>query len=58
MVERTHILVFQQRQDTDRERKLDRGLEKTEQRAAGSSSFVPLGRTLTQQGVEVWLGFA
>ena len=27
--------------------------EKTEERAAGSSSFVELGRTLTQEGVEV-----
>ena len=26
--------------------------EKTEERAAGSSSFVQLGRTLTQEGVE------
>ena len=26
---------------------------KTEERAAGSSSFVPLGRTLTQEGAEV-----
>ena len=27
--------------------------EKTEERAVGSSSFVQLGRTLTQEGVEV-----
>ena len=27
--------------------------EKTEERAAGSLSFVQLGRTLTQEGVEV-----
>ena len=27
--------------------------EKTEERAAGTSSFVQLGRTLTQEGVEV-----
>ena len=28
-------------------------VEKTEERAAGSSSFVSLGHTLTQEGVEV-----
>ena len=27
--------------------------EKTEERVSGSSSFVQLGRTLTQEGVEV-----
>ena len=41
-----YTLVFRQRQDTDKERK-------TKERVAGSSSFVQLGRTLTQEGVEV-----
>ena len=53
-MERTHTLVFRQRQDTDKERSQTKDLaEKMKERASGSSSFVQLGCTLTQQGVEV-----
>ena len=38
---------------TRRESQTEDLAEKTEKRAAGSSNFVQLGRTLTQEGVEV-----
>ena len=38
---------------TRRESQIEDLAEKTEERATGSSSFVQLGRTLTQEGVEV-----
>ena len=38
---------------TGRESQTEDLAEKTEERATGSSSFVQLGRTLTQDGVEV-----
>ena len=38
---------------TRRESQTEDLAEKTEERAARSSSFVQLGRTLTQEGVEV-----
>ena len=47
-MERTHTLVFRQRQDTDRERKSEDLAKKTEERATVSSSVVQLGHTLTQ----------
>ena len=43
---------------TGRESQIEDLAEKTEERAAASSSFVQLGRTLTEEGVEVYLGFA
>ena len=38
---------------TGRESQTEDLAEKTEERVAGSSSFVQLGRTLTHEGVEV-----
>ena len=38
---------------TGRESQTEDLTEKTEEQAAGSSSFVQLGHTLTQEGVEV-----
>ena len=38
---------------TGRESQIEDLAEKMEERAAGSLSFVQLGRTLTQEGVEV-----
>ena len=38
---------------TGRESQTEDLAEKREERAAGSSSFIQLGRTLTQEGVEV-----
>ena len=38
---------------TGRESQIEDLAEKTEEEAAGSLSFVQLGRTLTQEGVEV-----
>ena len=38
---------------TGRESQTEDLAEKMEKRAAGSSSFVQLGRTVTQEGVEV-----
>ena len=38
---------------TRRESQKEDLAEKTEERAAGSSIFIKLGRTLTQEGVEV-----
>ena len=38
---------------TGRESQTEDLAEKTEERGAGSSSFVQLGHTLTQEGVEV-----
>ena len=38
---------------TRRESQIEDLAKKTEERAAGSSSFVQLARTLTQEGVEV-----
>ena len=38
---------------TGRESQTEDLVEKMEERATGSSSFVQLGRTLTQEGVEV-----
>ena len=49
-MERTHTLVFQQRPDTDRERKSDRGFSRED---GGASSRIIELRTLTQEGVEV-----
>ena len=47
-MERTHTLVFRQRQDTDKERSQTEDLaEKTEERAIGSPIFIQLGRTLS-----------
>ena len=53
-MERTHTLVFRQRGiQTGRESQTKDLAEKTEERATQPSSFVQLGRTLTQEGVEV-----
>ena len=53
-MEMTHTLVFRQRQDINREESQTEDLAgKTEEQAAGSSSFVQLGCTLTHEGVEV-----
>ena len=41
------------RMQTGRESQTEDLAKKTEERAAGSPSFVQLGRTLTQEGVEV-----
>ena len=55
LVERTHTLVFRQREDTDKETQSQTEdlAEKTEERVVGSSNFVQLGHTLTPKGVEV-----
>ena len=51
-MERTRTLVFRQGQ-TWRKSQTEDLPKKMEERAARSSSFVQLGRTLTQEGVEV-----
>ena len=54
LVERTHTLYFDRdRIQTGRESQIDDLAEKTKERAIGSPSFVQLGHTLTQEGVEV-----
>ena len=52
-MERTHLYFDSDRIQTRRESQTEDLAEKTEERAAGSSNFVQLGRTLTQEGVEV-----
>ena len=52
-MERTHLYSDRDRIQTRRKSQTEDLAEKTEERAAGSSSFVQLGRTLTQEGVEV-----
>ena len=52
-MERTHFYSDKDRILTGRESQTEDFVEKTEERAAGSSSFVQLGHTLTQEGVEV-----
>ena len=56
--ENTHLYSDRDKIQTWRESQIEDLAEKTEERAAGSSSFVSLGHTLTQEGVEVYLGFA
>ena len=46
--ENTHLYFDRDRIQTRRESQTEDLVEKTEERAAGSSSFVQLGRTLTQ----------
>ena len=53
MVERTHLYFDRDRIQTGRESQTEDLAEKTEERATGSSSFVQLGRTFTQEGAEV-----
>ena len=54
-MERTHTHLYFDRDkiQTGRKSHIEDLAKKTEERAAGSSSFVQLGRTLTQEGVEV-----
>ena len=52
-MERTHLYFDRDRIQTRRESQIDDLAEKTEERAAGSSSFIQLVHTLTQEGVEV-----
>ena len=49
----THLYSDKDRIQTRRESQTEDLAEKTEERAAGSPSFVKLGRTLTREGVEV-----
>ena len=51
--EHTHLYSDRDRIQTGRESQTEDFVEKTEERAAGSSSFVQLGHTLTHEGVEV-----
>ena len=51
--ENTHLYFDRDRIQTRRESQTEDLVEKMEEQAAGSSSFVQLGRTLTQEGVEV-----
>ena len=51
--EDTHLYFDRDRIQTRRESQIEDLARKTEERAAGSPSFVQLGRTLTQEGVEV-----
>ena len=51
--EKTHLYSDRDMIQTRRESQTEDLAEKTEEREAGSSSFVQLGRTLTQEGVEV-----
>ena len=50
LVERTHTCIPT---ETGRESQIEDLAGKTKERAAGSLSFVQLGRTLTQERVEV-----
>ena len=52
-MERTHLYSNKDRIQTERESQKEDLAEKTEEQATGSSSFVQLGHTLTQEGVEV-----
>ena len=49
----THLYSDRDRLQTGRESQTEDLARKTEERAAGSLRFVQLGRTLTQEGVEV-----
>ena len=49
----THLYSDRDRIQTGRESQTEDLVGKTEERAAGSSSFVQLGCKLTQEGVEV-----
>ena len=51
--ENTYLYSDRDKIQTGRESQTEDLAEKTEERAAGSLSFVQLGRTLTQEGVEV-----
>ena len=52
-MERTHLYFDINRIQTGRESQTEDLAEKTKERAAGSPSFIQLGHTLTQEGVEV-----
>ena len=52
-MERTHLYFDRDRIQTRRESPTEYLAEKMEEQAAGSLSFVQLGGTLTQKGVEV-----
>ena len=52
-MERTHTCIPTERIQTGRESQTKDLAEKTEEQAAGSPSFVWMGRTLTHKGVEV-----
>ena len=54
-MERTHTHLYSDRDriQTGRESQIEDLAEKTEERVAGSSIFVQLGHTLTEEGVEV-----
>ena len=52
-MERTHTCIPTETGYRQGESQTEDLAEKTEEQAAGSSSFVQLGRTLTQKGVEV-----
>ena len=56
-MERKHLYSDRDRIHTRREISTEYLAEKTEEQAAGSSSFIQLGHILTQEGVEVLLGF-
>ena len=51
--EGTHLYSDRDRIQTRRESQTEDLAEKTEERATGSLCFVHLGRTLTQEGLEV-----
>ena len=52
-MERTHLYSDRDRIQTGRESQTKDLVEKTEERAGRSPSFIQLGCTLTQEGVEV-----
>ena len=52
-MESTHLYSNRDMIQTERESQTKDLAKKTEERATGSSTFVQLGRTLTQEGAEV-----
>ena len=52
-MERTHLYFDRDKIQTRRESQTEDLVEKTEEQATGSSSFIQLVRTLKHEGVEV-----